>query len=81
VSSRVLDDLEHGKRINYQVATLAAVEATLGWAPGTIGQIVRGGKVQRDMDPELVRLMDIWPHLSADARALLVEMAERARRD
>lgn len=81
ISTRVLDDLENGARTNYLDSTLAAVEATLGWSPGTCRRLVAGGTIRRDMDSDLVRLMDIWPYLSKDARALLVDMAERARRD
>lgn len=80
ISTRVLDDLENGARTNYLDSTLAAVEATLGWSQGTCRRVVAGGSIQRDMDSDLVRLMDVWPHLSKDARALLVQMAERARR-
>ena len=81
ISARVLDDLENGNRANYLDSTLAAIEATLGWSQGTCRRVVAGGAIKRDMDSDLVRLMDIWPYLSKDARALLVDMAERARRD
>lgn len=78
VSTRVLDDVEKGRRDNYSEATLAAIEAALGWAPGTCLRVVQGGKVRRDVDPMLVRLLDVWTTLSPDARSLLVELAERA---
>ena len=73
---RVLADLETGARTNYLESTLAAVEACLGWSPGTCARIVEGGRVRRETDPLMVRLMDAWPLLSPDARAMLVKMAE-----
>lgn len=81
VSERVIDDIETGVRSNYADATLAAIEAALGWAPGTCERIVQGGKVRREADPMLVRLLDSWRRLSPDARAMLVDIAERAARD
>lgn len=78
VSRRVLDDVEKGRRDNYSEATLAAIEAALGWAPGSAMRVVQGGKVRRDADPVLVRLLDVWVTLSPDARAMLVEIAERS---
>lgn len=81
VSERVIDDIERGSRANYAPATLASVEAALGWTPGTCLRVVGGGRVRRDVDPSLVRLIDSWRRLSPDARAMLVDIAERALRD
>ena len=81
ISRRVLDDVEKGRRENYSETTLAAIEAALGWAPGTCLRVVQGGRVRRDVDPVLVRLLDVWVTLSPDARAMLVEIAERAARE
>lgn len=81
VSSRVVDDLENGRRNNYSDATLGAIEATLGWEPGTAQRVVEGLRVKREADPLATRLMDAWQHLSPDARRLLVEIAERVLRD
>jgi len=78
ISRRVLDDVEKGRRTNYSDATFAAIEAALGWEPGTCLRVVQGGKVRREVDPVLVRLLDVWVTLSPDARAMLVEIAERA---
>ena len=69
-------DLETGARGNYLGSTLAAVETTLGWAPGTCCRVVEGGRVRREADPMMVRLVDAWQLLSPDARAMLVQMAE-----
>ncbi|GAB3889359.1 hypothetical protein GCM10028802_42200 [Terrabacter terrigena] len=81
LSKRVVDDLELGRRSNYAETTLAAIEAALGWTPGTCLRVVQGGKVQREVDPSMVRLMDAWVRLPEEARAMLVEIAERAARD
>jgi transcriptional regulator with XRE-family HTH domain len=77
VSTRVLDDLERGRRSNYAESTLAAVEAALGWEPGSCLRIVQGGRPRREADPLLVRLLDAWRVLSPDARRMLVDVAER----
>ena len=81
ISPRVLDDVEKARRTNYSDATLAAIEAALGWAPGTCLRVVQGGRVRRDVDPMLVRLLDIWTTLSPDARAMLVAIAEQSTRE
>lgn len=81
ISTRVLDDVEKGRRTNYSATTLAAIEAALGWAPGTCLRVVQGGRVRRDVDPMLVRLLDVWTTLSPDARAMLVDIAERSARE
>lgn len=78
ISSRVVDDIESGRRSNYSEATLAAVEAALGWEAGSCLRVVQGGRVRREVDPTMVRLMDAWVVLSPDARAMLVDIAERA---
>jgi hypothetical protein len=77
LSARLLDDLETGRRDNYQDETLSAVEVALGWMPGTSRRIVQGGRVRREMDPDLVRVFDVWPRLSPDAKRMLAELAER----
>lgn len=59
-------------------ATLAAVEVALGWAPGSCLRVVQGGRVHRLEDPLLARLVEMWPRLSRETHALLVELAERA---
>lgn len=70
--------MEKGRRSNYSDATLSAIEAALGWEPGTCLRIVQGGKVRRDIDPQMMRLLDAWRTLPPEARELLVQMAERA---
>jgi hypothetical protein len=71
--------VEKGRRSNYSDATLAAIEAALGWEPGTCARIVQGGRVRRAIDPQTMRLLDAWRTLPPEARELLIEMAERAK--
>ena len=80
ISPRLLGDVEKGRRSNYSDATLAAIEAALGWEPGTSRQVVAGGQVRRDIDPRLLRLLDAWRTLTPEAQELLVAMAEQASR-
>jgi hypothetical protein len=80
VSERVIRDIETGARHNYSDVTLASIEAALGWAPGAALRVVQGGRVQREVDPALARLLDAWRGMSPDARMLLVDIAERAVR-
>ena len=76
----MLGDVEKARRDNYSDATLAALEAALGWEAGTARRVVQGGRVRREVDPQLVRLLDAWRALPAEARELLVMMAEQASR-
>lgn len=78
LSVRLLADVEAGNRDNYLPSTLSVLEAALGWAQGTCERVVQGGRVRREMDESLVRLMDCWPRLSPDARAMLADLAERS---
>ena len=78
ISARTIDDVETGRRSNFSDVTLASIEAALEWEPGTCRRLVEGGRVRRDRDRSLLRLLELWPRLSADARALLVAMAEQA---
>lgn len=78
IGERTLGDVEKGRRDNYSDATLAAIEAALGWEAGSALRIVQGGKVRRDIDPQMVRLLDAWATLGPDARVLMLELIERA---
>lgn len=80
LSKRTIDKLEKGTATRYQPTTLAAVEAALGWSPGTCQRVVQGGKVRREVDEHLNRLLSAWPHLSRDSRSMLASLAEEALR-
>ena len=79
VSPRLLDDLEGGRRDNYLDTTLAAVEFTLGWQPGTCMRVVQGGRVRRHVDADMERVWQAWPYLSRKSRRAIADLAERLR--
>lgn len=78
LKSRVIAAIENAERENFSPDTIAAIEAGLGWEPGSAERIRKGQRPIRREDPLLVRLRDVWPHLSRDSRRMLVELAERA---
>lgn len=78
---RTLSDLERGARTTYSPETLAAVEAVLGWAPGSVRRVLDGGEPLREQDDDLTAVLSAWPHLDARARAALRAAAEALRRD
>lgn len=78
LSKTVLDELENGRRGNFSPDTIAAVEAALGWEPGSAERVRKGQEPREYEDPMLTRLRVLWARLSPDARAMLVEVAERA---
>jgi hypothetical protein len=43
ISTRVLGDIETGRRSNYDPTTLASLEDVLGWETGSIDRVLRGG--------------------------------------
>lgn len=48
--SRIISDIELGKRTNYERGTLSLIEHVYGWKPGSIERVLRGG------DPEVVEV-------------------------
>jgi len=44
VSSRVLGDIEKGRRGNYDPVTIAGLESALDWESGSVRRIVEGGE-------------------------------------
>lgn len=79
LSVRLVGALERGERHNVSAESIAAIERTLGWEPGSAERVRAGLRPMRRDDPELVRLRDIWQELSPDARRMLLAIAERAR--
>lgn len=75
VSRGTLSALERGTRGTYRPETLAAVEAGLGWAPGSITALHDGRPVVRDGDEALAQLHALWPLLGERDRAALVAIA------
>lgn len=75
---RVIAALENAERENFSPDTIAAVESVLGWEPGSAERVKADRRIRRREDALFVRLRDLWPDLSVDARRMLVELAERA---
>jgi transcriptional regulator with XRE-family HTH domain len=44
VSTRVMSDIENGRRGNFDPVTVAALERTLGWETGSAARIAAGGE-------------------------------------
>jgi hypothetical protein len=44
ISTRILGDIETGRRGNFDPTTIAALENTLGWATGSVNRIAHGGE-------------------------------------
>ena len=78
LSVRTVLSLESGEKPHYSPGTLAAVESTLGWEPGSCLQAVAGGEPRRSTDPELARIMHVWHRLSRRERRMVVRVAEEA---
>lgn len=76
LSVSLIDDIENGRRERYRDSTLSAIEAALGWQPGSARRITEGGQPRLMTDELLGRLHIIWPRLSSDARRILVALAE-----
>lgn len=77
---RTLAAIENGERRNFTTETKAVIERALGWEIGDFDRVLNGGEPNRHYPPDLVRLMDMWAQLSAEARRMLVGMAEDALR-
>lgn len=78
LSVRVVGELERAERTNFTAETLGAVEAALGWEPGSADRVRAGLAPRRREDNDLARLRALWPRLSPGSRRMLVELAERA---
>lgn len=57
LSARTVGDIERARRDSYDVATLARIEQTLKWTPGSVQNILDGGTptpVRPELDTRLV---------------------------
>lgn len=77
LSVRLLSDIENGRRDNYDPSTVAIIESTLLWEPGSIARTAAGGAPRPVADGAMQRLLASWPNLSQDAREMLADLAER----
>lgn len=78
LSTSTIDSIEHARKDRYDPATIAAVENTLGWKPGSVERLRQGLGPIYDADPDLTGLIDVWHQLSPGSRRLLRLLAEEA---
>jgi transcriptional regulator with XRE-family HTH domain len=57
LSTRLISDLERGRRDNYSDETKALIENTLLWEPGSLDRVAAGGQPRQVKDGPMVRLM------------------------
>lgn len=76
LSVRTIVAIEHGESKQHRPATLAAIEQSLQWAPGDAERIMEGGRPT--LDPELQHVINSWPSLSTQARAIIVGFVDDA---
>jgi hypothetical protein len=50
ITTRVMSDIENGKRTNFDKGTIAKLEKALGWATGSAARILRGGEPRLRVD-------------------------------
>lgn len=76
ISTRVITAIERFERTNFSPDTIAAIEAGLGWEPGSADRVRAGRRPLRLEDPDLAELRALWSRLSPDARRMLVTLAK-----
>jgi hypothetical protein len=67
--------IERGQMITRNHATKAAIEDAI-WAPGDFDKVLYGGWPTRER--ELQHVMNSWPKLSTQAKAMIVGMVDDA---
>lgn len=74
ITSRVISDIENGRRSNFDPVTIAALEKALGWETGSVHRVAAGG------EPLLVGEIPDFEDAAAPARANdEIEMIYRSR--
>lgn len=80
LSTRTINNLEHGHQPNFDDDTLAFVEAALGMSGGEIRDRA-SGKNPRHAHPEDLRMvMSAWLRLSDEDRRMIVQIARDRQR-
>lgn len=80
LSAKTIRNLESGRPHNYGEDTMFRVESSLGWQHGSFETLTEGGRPTLDGDPDLSRVIRVWPQLSGRGKALLAHVAEEAAR-
>lgn len=79
LSTRTINNLEHGHQDNYDEDTLAVVESAIGWEPKEIRLRV-AGQIPRRVHPEDLRMvMSSWLSLSDADQRLIVQIVRERR--
>lgn len=73
---RTLLSIESGDPVHRQPGTYAVIEDALGWAHGDCEKILNGGRPTPDSDLQYV--VNAWPRLSAQARAIVIGFVDDA---
>lgn len=60
-----LRKLEHGEPGTYRARTLAALERVLKWAPGSIEEVLKGGKPTEIEEPKVASVSDWVPEVTS----------------
>lgn len=76
LSVRTLVQIENGQPVEHHDETYAAIENCLGWAPGDCQRILEGGKPTADR--ELQHVINAWPRLGRQTRAIIVGFVDDA---
>jgi DNA-binding XRE family transcriptional regulator len=74
VSKRTVSDIERAARANFSADTLGAVEAALGWEPGTVSDVLRGRAPAPDVG--LARVAAAWPRLGDRERQIVLAVVD-----
>ena len=78
LSVRTLGSIEAGTGTRYDRVTRDVIEWALGWAPGSIEQVIAGGRPRIEVDPTFARVRDAWPRLPVEARNLIAGLVDSA---
>lgn len=74
VSRRTVAKLEAGTPVGPD--TLIAVEAALGWAPGSVAEVLAGRQPGYEVDPDRGYLLAMWDEMSDQSRRIILAVAE-----
>jgi transcriptional regulator with XRE-family HTH domain len=76
VSKRTVSDVERAARPNISADTLGAIEAALGWEPGSAVAILQGLDPLRAGDELLARIAAVWPTLGDRERQIVAAVVD-----